>query len=93
MKAGGKCCASETFWTKRALSRFPVNCGATETLELVLSSESNEWYTPARYVDAARLTLGSIDLDPASCEAANKIVKAKTFYSKDRDGLETTVAR
>ena len=46
-------------------------------------SNSNEHYTPAVYIDAAREALGSIDLDPASCTAANRIVKAKTFYSED----------
>jgi hypothetical protein len=46
-----------------------------------LSSESNEHYTPAEIVEAARRTMGSIDLDPASCEFANRTVKAAKFYS------------
>ena len=36
---------------------------------------------------AARQVLGSIDLDPASCATANLVVKARTFYKKDDDGL------
>ena len=39
----------------------------------------------AYIIDAVRTTLGSIDLDPASCERANEIVRAKTFF--DEKGL------
>lgn len=46
-----------------------------------------EWYTPDEYLDAARLVLGEIDLDPASSAIAQKRVKAKRFYSVADDGL------
>lgn len=49
--------------------------------------KSNEWYTPVKYIEAAREVLGSIDLDPASCALANQTVKATTYYSLEDDGL------
>lgn len=51
------------------------------------SSKSNEHYTPGPICDRARLLMGSIDLDPASCLKANETVKAKQIYDVADDGL------
>lgn len=52
------------------------------------NSGENEWYTPIQYIEAARKVLGTIDLDPASCELANKMILATEFYTLEDDGLK-----
>ena len=47
-----------------------------------------ECYTPPPIVGLARDVMGTIDLDPCSCETAQKWIKAGKFYSKDDDGLK-----
>lgn len=55
---------------------------------VAFSSMSNEYFTPSRFVEAARFVMGGIDLDPASCPEANKIIKARRFYTKEDNGLQ-----
>jgi len=55
--------------------------------QLIHQSKSNEWYTPSEYIEASRRVMGSIDLDPASCEYANDTVMAVEFFDKEDDGL------
>lgn len=50
-------------------------------------SKNMECYTPWWLVEKARAVLGGIDLDPASCEEANKTVRATLYYDKESDGL------
>lgn len=53
----------------------------------------DEAYTDPRIVTAARAALGQIDLDPASCAEAQRVVQAARWYGLDhpdpagRDGL------
>lgn len=54
---------------------------------VMVSSETNEWYTPAHILDLARFTLGAIDLDPASCADANRTVRAAAYYDQGSNGL------
>ncbi len=61
--------------------------GAKGAREAIHSSESEDYYTPAPYVEAARLVMGGIDLDPASCEEANLVVRATSIFTVANDGL------
>lgn len=58
------------------------------SLTALQSSNTNEWYTPEQYIEAARLVMGSIDIDPASNPIANEVVKADTYYTIDTNGLD-----
>ena len=54
-----------------------------QAMRVLTSSETNEWYTPPEVIKLVRLVLNDIELDPASCRAANKIVGAKIYYTVD----------
>ena|SRR2546429_3007288 len=54
---------------------------------VLFSSEMNNWHTPSVYAEAAREVMGSLELDPASCEEANKVIGAKRYYTEEQNGL------
>jgi ParB family chromosome partitioning protein len=60
-----------------------INTGVTATL----NTGDEEWYTPPKYIESARLVMGGIDLDPASNTWAQENVKAETYYTIHDNGL------
>lgn len=53
------------------------------------SASTGEWYTPPRWVEAVRRTLGEIGLDPCTSEQANRVVKATVALTHEHNALET----
>ncbi len=52
--------------------------------------DSDSWFTPARYLDAARSVLGRIDLDPFSSPLANLTVRARHYFTESDDAFTKT---
>lgn len=52
------------------------------------NSGEQDWYTPPQFLEAARGVLGKFDTDPASSETAQQLVKAKTYFTSENNGLE-----
>jgi len=61
---------------------------ASKNVAALTKSESNEWYTPPRYIEAVRRVLGGFDLDPASSADANAVIQAARYFTEEDDGLK-----
>lgn len=56
--------------------------------QYLIESSTNEWYTPHHIIDSVKAVFGGvIDLDPYSCDAANAIVGATTYFTKEDDAF------
>jgi ParB family chromosome partitioning protein len=47
----------------------------------------DSWGTPKEWINLARLVMGGIDVDPASNDEAQKIVRAGEYFTRSKDGL------
>ena len=62
--------------------------GGVNGKKRISDSGTPEWYTPEFILDLVRKTFGgAIELDPASCDAAQEVVGAKRYYTVEDDGL------
>jgi hypothetical protein len=59
----------------------------SQAMQLLASSNRDDWRTPTKYIESVRQVLGAIDLDPASSDDANQVVKAFNYFDKELDGL------
>jgi len=64
-----------------------LDLGIDDPYLMDAGAATDGWYTPATLIGLAHLLLGAIDLDPASCQAAQAVVKAKRYHTKADDGL------
>jgi len=58
-----------------------------QTMEVLVSSETNEWYTDPGTIALVKRVLGPIELDPATCKLPQMWIKAKRYFTVDDDGL------
>lgn len=81
----GKC--KQKAYRKRQKRNAETDKKALRNSLIQFSQNTVEWYTPEKYVAAVTEVLGRIELDPASCQAANLTVKAERFFDVETDGL------
>ena len=53
----------------------------SNSFQLLIQSETNEWYTPKTIIEAAIEVMGGIDLDPASNDIAQEWIRALRYYT------------
>jgi phage N-6-adenine-methyltransferase len=70
-----------------AVARYLKIVELEQSAHVSNNSGENEWYTPVEFIEAARDVLGDIDLDPASSDAANEVVKAAEIFTAKDNGL------
>ena len=52
-----------------------------QSMSVLTSQATVEWYTPPAIIERARAVLGAIDLDPASADVPQQWIRAETYYT------------
>ena len=79
--------SGETVNIEDASSREIEHAVSMRPVSYHVSDDSYEWFTPLEYIEAARVVMNGIDLDPATSIKAQTQIKAATFYTRKDDGL------
>ncbi len=82
----GKVTAAHVEQVVEEYKKYPLTA-ANHAISQRPDYDGDEWFTPSKFIEAAREVMGSIDLDPASCKEAQETVKAGGFFTKNDNGL------
>ena len=52
----------------------------------------DNYYTPSKFIESARRVMGSIELDPTSCDLANETVKATRILTIENSMFRNSIA-
>ena len=69
------------------MERADISAWGSSDVIATKHTGDEESYTPQQFIESARKVMGSIDLDPASNDMAQEIVKAGVYHTIDDDGL------
>jgi hypothetical protein len=72
---------------QRAQERCLMVCEERSSSSAQPWSGEVEWYTPSDVVEDVREVMGVIDLDPASNDTAQQVVRASIYYTAETNGL------
>ncbi|MEW6129602.1 MAG: DNA N-6-adenine-methyltransferase [Acidobacteriota bacterium] len=61
-----------------------------QSMQVLTSQLTDEWYTPPFYITLVEQVLTVIDLDPASSEKAQQWIQARRYFTKEDNGLIQT---
>ena len=75
------------FRTVIADGRERILAVGRERAALDTMTGSMEWFTKPEWIARARAVMGGIDLDPASCAFAQRVVRAAEWFDRKQDGL------
>lgn len=59
-----------------------------QSMQVLTSSDTQEWYTPPNIIKLVRLVMGGIDLDPASHPTPQKWIQALSVFYEGSNALE-----
>ena len=74
--------------TRRLVARSGRDARGAPSPKVLHYSGDYERVSPPHIVEGARRVMGGIDLDPASREEANQVVKAERYFTEREDGLK-----
>jgi hypothetical protein len=62
----------------------------SQPMQVLVSRNTEEWYTPPQIMERVRTVLGSITLDPASDPVPQAWIRAERYFTQADDGLSKT---